>query len=72
MDTSRNREVIANIKRGWNEDAFMRAQGLSVQEHAPGEVTICLAHPTSETCYQPSIAWTSFSASDSLPPTPTT
>ena len=43
MDTSRNREVIASIKRGWNEDAFMRAQGLSVQEHAPGEVTICLA-----------------------------
>lgn len=43
MDTSRNREVIASIKRGWNEDAFMRAQGLSVEEHAPGEVTICLA-----------------------------
>ena len=32
MDTSRNREVIASIKRGWNEDAFMRAQGLSVEE----------------------------------------
>ena len=31
MDTSRNREVIASIKRGWNEDAFMRAQGLSVE-----------------------------------------
>lgn len=43
MDTTRNREVIACIKRGWNEDAFMRAQGLTVHEHAAGEVTICLA-----------------------------
>ncbi|MDP3820530.1 MAG: PaaI family thioesterase [Burkholderiales bacterium] len=43
MDHAENRTVIAAIKRGWNEDAFMRAQGLTVQEHAVGEVTICLA-----------------------------
>lgn len=48
MDHADNRNVIATIKRGWNEDAFMRAQGLHVEERGVGEVTICLpqAGPT--------------------------
>ena len=33
---------IDALKRGWNEDAFMRAQGLHVEERAVGEVTLCL------------------------------
>ncbi|HEY8707033.1 MAG TPA: PaaI family thioesterase [Burkholderiaceae bacterium] len=48
MDHADNRNVIATIKRGWNEDAFMRAQGLHVEERGVGEVTIRLpqAGPT--------------------------
>ena len=42
MDQADNRNVIATIKRGWNEDAFMRAQGLLVEERGAGEVTIRL------------------------------
>jgi len=33
---------IEALKRGWNEDAFIRAQGLHVEERAAGEVTLCL------------------------------
>jgi uncharacterized protein (TIGR00369 family) len=48
MSHADNRDAIATIKRGWNEDAFMRAQGLQVEERGAGEVTIRLpqAGPT--------------------------
>jgi len=43
MKPANTQNVIESIKRGWNDDAFMRAQGLQVQERAAGEVTIRLA-----------------------------
>jgi uncharacterized protein (TIGR00369 family) len=42
MDPAENRKLIAAIKRGWNEDAFMRAQGLHVEEQSPGFVNLRL------------------------------
>ncbi|MDP1692719.1 MAG: PaaI family thioesterase [Burkholderiaceae bacterium] len=42
MEQAANRDLIDAIKRGWNDDAFMRAQGLHVEERAFGEVTLCL------------------------------
>lgn len=42
MEPSANGNVVAAIKRGWSDDAFMRSQGLHVFERAIGEVTLCL------------------------------
>jgi uncharacterized protein (TIGR00369 family) len=42
MQAADNEETIAAIKRGWSEDAFMRAQGLRVEERGIGEVVLCL------------------------------
>lgn len=46
MEPTETANVIAGIKRGWNDDAFMRAQGLLVEERGVGEVTIRLPQPS--------------------------
>lgn len=37
-----NDDTIAAIRRGWNDNPFVRAQGLRVEERAAGEVAVLL------------------------------